>query len=150
MKTNFVTFLILIITFLGCKKSDNINNSNSNFVIYSGVICQPFSGLTVDTLQISQNGVRYVSYFQGSTWVLNKTKILSISSNEWTNIANSINIKGFEKLQYNACGRCSDGCDNWLKIKNDTMSHQIYYDAPIDSLTKLQSYITQYRNQVTN
>jgi len=146
--TSFL-FLTLFIVLSACKKSD-VNNetfkaSGSGLLIKAGFECGWGSGM--DSLVITQTSVKYVYYIpaQSFTPIINKTR--AVSDTEWAEILNDLNIDDFVKLDYQTCNVCVDGCDEWIYVQNDTVSHKITFGKGymINTIGKLQNKLTEIR-----
>ena len=62
---------------------------------------------------------------------------------------NDVNMDNFLKLNYQTCKVCSDGCDEWIFIQKDNISHGIRFGkgAKIDSISQLQVKLEQLRTE---
>ena len=140
-------FLILTTIFAlsNCKKTELI--PTSNLTIKAGFICG--WGLGEDSLIISQTLIKYVYYIPAQSHfpVINKSR--SVPESEWTEILNNINLDDFVKLNYQSCNICVDGCDEWISIKDDILSHSIRFDKglQIDTISKLQAKLAESRSE---
>jgi len=141
----YLSFLILILFgfFLSCKKSDVSSNLN----IHAGFECGWGSG--TDTLDISKSSIRYVYYVPAKSPLPQINKTRSVPDSEWLEILNAVNIDEFVKLDYNSCNICVDGCDEWISVQNDQISHKIRFakGLKIDAIDKLQNKLTQLRSE---
>jgi hypothetical protein len=56
---------------------------------------------------------------------------------------------GWGSANYNACNICVDGCDEWISIKNNSVSHQIRFGLgqKIDSKKPLQDLLAELRSE---
>jgi hypothetical protein len=142
--------IFLILTCLGgCDKSEkpNINSEESSLKIRAGYMCGWGAG--EDSLYISSIVIKYVYSVpaQASFPKINKTRPTTAA--EWTNILNSLDLNTFVKLDYNSCNICVDGCDEWIKIQDDQISHQIRFGMglKIDSISDLQIILAQIRSE---
>jgi len=140
-----VKYLLLITFFvlLGCKKTEL--TPNSDLIIKAGFMCGWGSG--EDSLEISQSEIKYVYYIpaQSRVPIINKTR--SVSESEWTEILNIVNLDNFVKLNYQSCNICVDGCDEWISIEDDKISHNIRIGKgyQIDTINKLQNKLAELR-----
>jgi hypothetical protein len=138
--------LLILITFfvlLSCKKSELA--PNSDLIIKAGFMCGWGSG--EDSLEISQSRIKYVYYIpsQSRVPIINKSR--SVTESEWTQILNIINLDDFVKLNYQSCNICVDGCDEWISIQDDKISHNIRIGkgSRIDTISKLQNKLAELR-----
>ncbi len=128
-----------------CKTTLTDQIDNSNLVIKAGFICGWGAGQ--DSLEISQATVKYTYYVPRKSQEAQIRKTRPISNSEWTEILNAVNMDNFVKLNYQTCNVCVDGCDEWISIQKDQISHQITFnkDAKIDSISKLQVKLAELR-----
>jgi hypothetical protein len=147
---NLLPIIFLLFTGLvGCKKSENNFSSkdNSSLKIIAGFMCGWGTG--EDSLYISKTSIKYVYYFPATSMLPQINKTRSVQDTEWVNIVNSIDLNEFVKLNYNSCNICVDGCDEWISIQTNQVSHQIRFSKgiKIDSIYKLQNKIAQLRSE---
>jgi hypothetical protein len=142
-----IAFLVLTLffAFSGCKKSGL--TPGSDLIIKAGFACG--WGLGEDSLEISKTMVKYVYYIPAKSHepVINKTR--AVSDSEWTEILSDINLDDFVKLNYQTCNICVDGCDEWIFIQDDIISHNIRFNRgeKIDQINKLQNKLEQLRTE---
>lgn len=146
----YVPLIFLILACIGgCKKQENtsIDKVESSLKIRAGFMCGWGSG--EDSLYISKTIIRYVYSIPGQSTFPKINKTRATTDDEWVNILNSLDLDNFIKLNYNSCGICVDGCDEWIKIQNDQISHQIRFvlGLKIDSISDLQTLIAHYRSE---
>lgn len=145
MRILLVVSIFTFMTVLSCKNSDSYLTDNSDFVIKAGFICGWGAG--EDSIEISQTGIKYVYYVPRQSQKPQITKSRSISGSEWIEIMKAVNMDDFVKLDYQTCNVCFDGCDEWIFIEKDKVSHEIRFDkgATIDTISKLQLKLRQLR-----
>ena len=119
-------------------------------IIKAGFMCGWGSG--EDSLIISSTMIKYVYSVPARSSIPEIYKTRLTTGTEWNNILNSINISNFLNLNYNSCNICVDGCDEWISIKNDSISHQIRFGLglKIDSIKQLQNILSQLRLEFRN
>jgi len=144
-----VVFLMLV-CFGGCEKKENKSNINieeSPLKIRAGFMCGWGAG--EDSLYISNTVIRYVYFVPAQSRLPKINKTRTTTDAEWANILNSLDLNNFVKLDYNSCNICFDGCDEWIKIQDDQISHQIRFGmgSKIDSISDLQTILAQYRSE---
>jgi hypothetical protein len=141
MKLSIQLLLILFCLLSSCKKSEH----NSDMLIKAGFICGWGSG--TDSLEISQTGIKYSYYIPSKSNLPIIVKTRSVSENEWVEILSDVDIDTFMRLNYQSCNVCFDGCDEWITIRNDHISHMIRFakDLKIDSISGLQNKLTELR-----
>lgn len=143
MKKSFLLFMIFFSVLVSCKRSDE----NSNLTIEAGFVCGWGSG--TDSLDISKSLIKYVYYVPGKSLLPQISISRSVPNSEWVEILNTVNIDDFVKLDYNSCNICVDGCDEWISIQNDQISHKIRFSKgqQIDAIGKLQTKLAQLRSE---
>ena len=140
-------FLIFITTLFlsNCEKTEL--TPTSDLTIKAGFMCGWGSG--EDSLVISQTRVTYVYYIpaQSQLPVINKSR--PVPESEWTEILNDINLNDFVKLNYQSCNICVDGCDEWISIQDENISHSIRFGKgqQIDTISKLQTKLAELRSE---
>lgn len=143
--------LVFLFTFLlvNCSKTEDnpMIKHNTSLVIKAGYMCGWGSGQ--DSLIISSNTIRYVYSVPARSQLPEINKERQTTAAEWNNILNSIDYTTFSKLNYNTCNICVDGCDEWITIKNSSVSHQIRFGLglKIDSIKALQDLLAQLRSE---
>lgn len=136
-----------LLILLNCKKTDSDQTVNSNLVIKAGYICGWGSG--EDSIEISKTLIKYVYYVPSKSQQPQIRKTRTVSSTEWTEISNDVNMDNFIKLNYQTCNVCIDGCDEWIFIQKNNLSHGIRFSkgATIDTISKLQIKLSQLRTE---
>jgi hypothetical protein len=133
---------------IGCKKSEL--TSNSDLIIKSGFMCGWGSG--EDSLEISQTTIKYVYYIpsQSRVPIINKSR--AVTESEWKQILEIVNLDDFVKLKYQSCNICVDGCDEWISIEDDEISHNIRFGkgSQIDTISRLQNKLAELRAEFNN
>lgn len=137
------SFLILAtcFCFLSCKKSDD----NSDLIIKAGFICGWGSG--TDSIEISKTTIKYVYYIPAKSNLPEINKSRTVPDSEWAEILSCVNTNDFVKLQYQTCNVCIDGCDEWIFIQENNITHKITFDKgfQIYAINKLQKKLAQLR-----
>ena len=102
-----------------------------------------------DSLYISNTVIKYVYYVPARSMLPKIKKTRATTDNEWANILNSLDLSNFVKLDYNSCNICVDGCDEWILIQDDQMSHQIRFGLglKIDAISDLQTMLANFRSE---
>jgi len=145
-----IAVICLVACLGGCEKPEhksNINKEESPLKIRAGFMCGWGTG--EDSLYISNTVIKYVYYVPAESRLPKINKTRTTTEAEWDNILNSIDLNNFVKLDYNSCNICVDGCDEWIKIQNDQISHQIRFGlgSKIDSISDLQTILAQFRSE---
>jgi hypothetical protein len=135
----FAAFIVLS----DCQKKEL--TPTSDLIIKAGFMCGWGTG--EDSIEISQSNIKYVYYIpaQSPVPVINKSR--SVTESEWREIVNDVNIDDFLRLQYQSCNICVDGCDEWISIKDDRISHNIRFGkgSQIDTISRLQNKLAELR-----
>lgn len=141
--STILLMLIAIFVISNCKKSEL--TATSELTINAGFMCGWGSG--EDSLVISQNKISYVYYIPGQSQLPVIRKSRAVSESEWTEILNDVNLDDFDKLSYQSCNICVDGCDEWISIQDDNFSHSIRFGKglQIDTINKLQTRLAELR-----
>ena len=134
----------------GCEKQENksnINKDESALKIRAGYMCGWGAG--EDSLYISNTVIKYVYSVPAQSRLPKINKTRTTTEAEWAKILKSLDLNNFVKLKYNSCNICVDGCDEWIKIQDDQISHQIRFGlgSKIDSISDLQTILAQYRSE---
>lgn len=147
MKKQLIFAISALLILLSCEKPDSNETDNSKLVIKAGFMCGWGAG--EDSIEITQTAIKYVYYVPNKSRQPQIRKTRAVSSAEWAEILNAVNMDNFVKLNYNTCNVCVDGCDEWIYIKEDNLSHQIRFGkgATIDSISKLQIKLEQLRTE---
>jgi hypothetical protein len=150
MRTKFVLPIIGLLLF-GCEKNNSDDTpDNSGLIIKSGFVCGWGNG--TDTIEISKTTIRYVYYIPRQSQQPQISKTRSVSASEWNEIRCAVNMKEFNKLTYNTCNVCVDGCDEWIFIQENKSFHKITFrfGAKIDTISNLLTKLAQLRNEFYN
>ena len=149
MKNHLLIIILFSFFLLTCSKTENdpIIKHNTSLVIKAGYMCGWGSGQ--DSLIISSTTIKYVYSAPARSQIPVINTERQTTAAEWNDILNSINYSNFSKLNYNTCNICVDGCDEWISIKNISVSHQIRFGLglKIDSIKSLQAIIEQLRSE---
>lgn len=149
MKELIPVVFLMLVCLGGCEKQENksnINKEESSLKIRAGFMCGWGSG--EDSLYISNTVIKYVYYVPAQSRLPKINETRTTTEAEWANVLNSLDLNNFVKLDYNSCNICVDGCDEWIKIQDDQISHQIRFGmgSKIDSISDLQTLLAQYRS----
>lgn len=152
MKYYLPIIILLPVYLCSCNKSavDDLKKDDSSIIIKAGYMCGWGSG--EDSMIITSRMIKYVYSVPGRSPVpvINKRRLTTAS--EWNNLLNSINTSDFFIQNYNSCNICVDGCDEWIYVKNNSISHQIRFGLGlrIDSIIELQNILGQLRDEFRN
>ena len=141
-----LSFFLILATFfvlLNCKKSPM--TPNSDLIIRAGFMCGWGSG--EDSLVISQTKIKYVYSIPAQSAIPIKNKSRPVSESEWAEILKDVDLDNFLKLNYQSCNICFDGCDEWITIQDDKISHNIRFGkgSQIDTISRLQNKLAELR-----
>jgi hypothetical protein len=155
MKNLLLTLIILSILICSCEKEKNIANNGlyEGLVIKYGTTCGWCGG--TDSLIISENITVYKYYSMCYDNEYQKSEITG--KDDWNDLLVSFDLEDFLDININTCYYCADGCDDWIYIQNNTVSHQIRYGLrdslkiqPISPFVdKLESLRLKFKNQST-
>lgn len=143
MKVASLISLILLVVFLSCKKTED----NSDLIIKAGFVCGWGAGM--DSITITKKAIKYVSYIPSRSTIPVIIKTRAVPGSEWQDILGVVNTNDFASLHYNSCNVCFDGCDEWIYLENDRISHKITYGkgTSIDTISRLQDKIAELREE---
>jgi hypothetical protein len=148
-KVNITPVSLLIFTMLsvfqGCIKYQTVSNSEMN--ITAGFVCGWGSGM--DSINISRKSITYRYWVPATSPdpVINKTR--PVTESEWTEISSFINLTEFLNLDYQSCNVCFDGCDEWISVQNENISHKITFEKgmEIKDISKFQAKLASLRDE---
>lgn len=152
MKINLLLITLICFCLTACSKQENNSSivENSRLIIKAGYMCGWGSG--EDSLIISRALIKYYYSVPANSQVPEIYKTRATTTAEWNDILNSFRIDDFLNLHYNSCNICVDGCDEWISISNDSVSHLIRFGlgARIDSIKQLQNVLSKLRSEFRN
>lgn len=103
---------------------NDLVKTNSGLIINVGTLC----GWTYawDSLQITDISTYYesLSPFENICY----KKDTSTDPGEWEQLVNLLDLEEFLKININDCAVCADGCDMWIQIDSNEISHKIRFD----------------------
>ncbi len=115
--------------------------------INAGFVCGWGSGM--DSINISRNSITYRYWVPATSpdLVINKTR--PVTESEWKEILSYVNFSEFLNLDYQSCNVCVDGCDEWISIQNDNISHKITFEKGLEikAISSLQAKIAGIRTE---
>ena len=123
MKYWIFTVCTLAILFSCTEKPVTEDNHLNNYSIVLGHICGWCAG--ADSLHITGTQLTYtdIGYCSDSISIQHKP----YSFNELNSLLDLIDLEDFRKVSINTCNVCVDGCDTWVSVCNDTLSHTIRF-----------------------
>ena len=150
MKKYFLLLTAISLLFNACEKKDTDNEvleiDYPGMIIKSGYTCGWCVGgdsliLTGESGQYYYGSPCYEGYYDTT---------FSVDANTWKELNDLLDLDKFLAIDINKCYMCADGCDYWLSIEYDTISHYIRYGYPdsavvapiqpfIDKLNEIQS-----------
>lgn len=146
-KANLISVFLLIFTMLsvfhGCIKYQTVDSSEMN--ISAGFVCGWGSGM--DSLFISRDSINYRYWVPASSADPVIKKGRAVTETEWKEILSYVNLSEFLNLDYQSCNVCFDGCDEWISVKNDNISHKITFEKGLEikDITRLQAKLAALR-----
>jgi hypothetical protein len=149
-RRSFLFLLALGILLICCKKTDSNPIDNTELIIKAGYVCGWGTG--TDSIEISESGIKYVYYIPSISQQPKISKTRPISDVEWSEILGEVNMDDFVKLKYQTCNVCVDGCDEWIYIQKDKITHKITFGQglKIDTISKLQDKLSQLKKEFNN
>jgi len=116
--TTVFSFLLI----LSCTKEKK-TAGNDELVITMGSICGWCAG--GDSLLITKYMINYhfISPCDKNSYI--KDTLTNIK--EWNTLIGEFDQEKFQKININTCNYCADGCDTWISIKNNSISHMIRF-----------------------
>ena len=143
LKSASLLLFTILSFFQGCIKYQTVSNSEMN--IKAGFVCGWGSGM--DSINISRNSITYKHWVPATSPdpVINKAR--PVSESEWKEILSYVNLVEFLDLDYQSCNVCVDGCDEWISIQNDNISHKITFEKGLEikDITRLQAKLAALR-----
>jgi hypothetical protein len=143
LKLASLSILAVLLNFQGCIKYQTV--SSSELTIDAGFVCGWGSGQ--DSIEITRHSITYRYWIpaRSPAPVINKTR--EVTEIEWEEISSYVNLSEFLNLDYNTCNVCVDGCDEWISVQNDNISHKITFDKglKIKTISSLQAKLAALR-----
>jgi hypothetical protein len=123
-----IIYIGLVIFILSsCEKNKNNDNnrylSDNDLIIKTGIVCGWCGG--ADSLIINIQEIEYSYYLPCDEEYGNKKE--TTKEEIWNSLLSVLDLKEFLKVDLNVCNVCVDGCDKWIYIENDTISHRISF-----------------------
>lgn len=111
-------------TLISCSKEHVTDGDHFNtWSVVLGHVCGWCAG--ADSLYVTVEQLTYTSVDYCNDTILNHNKPYSF--NELNQLMGLIEIDDFLNISINTCYVCVDGCDTWITISNDTLSHTIRF-----------------------
>jgi len=142
----FVALLICCLI-AGCTKEDP--GQSDDLIIKAGFQCGWGTG--TDSIVITRTTIKYTYYVPRESQQPKISKTRAVPVSEWIEIQSCVNWQAFNKLDYNSCHVCVDGCDEWISLEEGKTFHKITYgkELAIDSIIKLQTKLSGLRKEFT-
>jgi hypothetical protein len=143
LKSASLVILTVLLIFQGCIKYQTV--SNSDLSISAGFVCGWGSGM--DSISITRNLITYRYWIPATSPAPVIDKARPVTESEWKEILSYVNFSEFLNLDYQSCNVCVDGCDEWILIQNDNISHKITYDKGLEikAISSLQAKLASIR-----
>ena len=120
--TLFVLCAVMVV--LSCSEKEITDNDQLNtYSVVLGHVCGWCAG--ADSLFITDEMLMYTKIFYCADSISIQKKPYSL--NELNKLMELINIEEFLNISINTCNVCADGCDTWITVSNDTLSHSIRF-----------------------
>ncbi len=115
--------LVLTITSACKKEKEDTSKNNNDLIISYGTICG-WCALD-DSMSITGSNVyyRYNTQCNEIDYIKNSPTLKS----DWDELIKLLNYEEFKKINVNSCDVCFDGCDTWISIKKDSITHKIRF-----------------------
>lgn len=131
--------ICIAIFLLSCTKEKSTDGDHFNtYSVVLGHVCGWCAG--ADSLYVTVEELTYteIDYCNDSLSIQKKP----FGFNDLNPLMDLIEIEDFLNISINTCYVCVDGCDTWVTISNDTLSHTIRFGYR-DSLevSKVQAFI---------
>ena len=128
---------------------NGLENIYAGYEVSMGTVCGWCVG--ADSLLVTPDKTRYEYIYpcNDNDYVIDTLTIIT----ERNELMGMFDMKKFQGITINTCHFCADGCDTWVSVKNDTITHRIrfgYNDTLAITgikpfLNKLNSIRAQYR-----
>lgn len=122
---NTISFIFTFIFLTGCEQ-DKINPGD-NFKIEFGSECGWCGG--EEFVIITSSNVEYIRNIPCGEQKGTTKKARIIETEEWETITASFDYSLFKTLNYSECNVCVDGCDEIIKITENSATHELRYSA---------------------
>jgi hypothetical protein len=123
MKNVVMATGLLILLLFSCEKEEENSGAYEDLVISTRYACGWCGGL--DSLIITKNDLYYCYYNFCFDSVHRKNE--TTGADEWEDLVDAMDLNEFLKLNMDRCNICADGCDTWINIETDTVSHSIRF-----------------------
>jgi hypothetical protein len=114
----------LILTLFCCERENVIpDNENSRLRMVIGTACGWCAG--TDSLVITKDSViyKFISPCDNNDYTTDSVT----NPNDWNDLVNLLDTDEFTEIDINTCYVCVDGCDTWISVKGDSISHKIRF-----------------------
>ena len=114
----------LFFIFSSCTEKDNNNiRLNNEYTIVLGHVCGWCAG--ADSLFIINQEITYTDINYCDDITIKKQQ--AINADTWNDLMHLLDLEEFLKISINTCYVCVDGCDTWIRVTNDSLSHMIRF-----------------------
>ncbi len=132
-----------------CETDKPIENIYGNYVVSMGTSCGWCVG--ADSLSVTANLTHYEYNFPCNDNDYAFDTLTNIV--EWNELMSEFDMKKFQSININTCNVCADGCDTWVSVQNDTVTHRISFGSENSAeianikpfIDKLNSIRSRYR-----
>ncbi len=144
---NLIPIIIMLTFISGCNKKNMESGSSDSLIISAGYACGWGAG--EDSLIITTNSIKYLFLIPAQSREPKINKTIALSGAELDSIKQSVNYEEFQKLNYNTCNICVDGCDEWITLYSERGSHRIRFSMGerIGSISALQDKLAEIRSK---
>lgn len=125
MKKIHVCSVLMVFVFSACRKEKPIVFYNGDLEITSGFVCGWCSG--ADSITFINHDFEYQSFNPCTQEPKEAKKTGTVSEEQWSELAQLLDFDDFSAIDLNTCHVCADGCDNWVRIRQENEEHMIRY-----------------------
>jgi hypothetical protein len=129
-----IGFSILLIS--SCTKEKR-TDGNDDIAITMGTMCGWCAG--DDSLLITKykTHFRFINPCDSKGYIKDTLTDLK----EWNTLIGKLDLDKFQKININTCNICVDGCDTWISINNNTISHTIRFGNIDSALVTIKPFV---------
>jgi hypothetical protein len=143
MKRFFDTILIiaLVLNTISCTEEDPILEDSEGFYLEYGTECGWCAGHRY--IEISEGIITYTFNIPCGENKGTVTMSRNLTTEEWQAIQDAFDYDFLLSLNYNECRVCADGCDEIIRINDESDMHEIRYNPgeEIEGIEELQNIL---------
>ena len=125
MKKGILTPAVIVMILLArCDRGENPRPEETERLTFTiGTICGWCAG--GDSLTISKDSTRYESFSPCDDSAYSAGTVTDPAA--WKELTGLFDAVEFQKILINTCYYCVDGCDTWIMVTGDSISHRIRF-----------------------